>query len=349
MKELPRIAFAQLPTPIEYLPRLSSVLGGHKIYVKRDDQTGLAFGGNKTRKLEFLVADAQAQGARTLITAGAIQSNHCRQTAAAAAKFGFACVLVLTTPSQEKAISNQERLSGNLFLDKLFGAEIFWSERLNREKEIEKIYNKLFQEGKKPYIIPYGGSNTLGASAYMLAVKELVEQLKSSEALESQPDWIVIPSSSGGTQAGMVLGAMIFGYYGRILGISVDERADILKDRVARLANQTARLHEEQANIIVEDILVNDEFLGEGYGIPGESEIEAISIFAKNEGLLLDPVYTSRAAGGLISLIRNDFFKSKGGEETSILFWHTGGTPALFVDQYLDLFKDAVPHYTRRL
>jgi len=342
MKELPRIPFAQLPTPIEHLPRLSSALGGPQIFVKRDDQTGLAFGGNKTRKLEFLTADAQAQGAKTLITAGAIQSNHCRQTAAAAAKFGFDCVLVLTVPSPEKRTSKEERLSANLFLDKLLGAKITWSEKQNRERELDKTYNQLVKEGKEPYIIPYGGSNSLGASAYVLAVKELVEQLKSIEAPESQPDWIVFPSSSGGTQAGLIFGAQVFGYNGKILGISVDEQAHVLKNRVARLANQTAELHGELGNINIEDVMVNDEFLGEGYGIPGESEIEAMKMFAKYEGLLLDPVYTSRAAGGLISLIRNGFFKSMGGEETSILFWHTGGTPALFVDKYLGLFKFGV-------
>jgi 1-aminocyclopropane-1-carboxylate deaminase/D-cysteine desulfhydrase-like pyridoxal-dependent ACC family enzyme len=175
-----------------------------------------------------------------------------------------------------------------------------------------------------------------------MAVKELNEQLKSSAVMEEQPDWIVFPTSSGGTQAGLVLGAKIFGYKGKILGISVDEQADILKNRVYKLVNQTAALHGEKVKIKIEDILVNDEFLGEGYGIPGESEIEAMDLFAKYEGLLLDPVYTSRAAGGLISLIRNDYFRPVGGENSSILFWHTGGTPALFVDKYLELFKDTL-------
>jgi len=339
MKDLPRLSFALLPTPIEHLPRLSSVLGGPQIYVKRDDQTGLAFGGNKTRKLEFLVADAQAQGAKTLITAGAIQSNHCRQTAAAAAKLGFDCILVLTTPSPGKKSPNDEGLSGNLFLDKLLGAEITWSDKQNREKDLEKTYIKLRDEGKRPYIIPYGGSNPLGASAYVLAIKEFIEQSKSNEVMEKQPDWIVFPTSSGGTQAGLILGAQIFGYKGRILGISVDEPADVLKNRVSSLANHTAEHLDEQLKINKEDVLVNDEFLGKGYGIPGKAEIEAIRLFANYEGLLLDPVYTARAAGGLISLIRNDFFKSIGREDISILFWHTGGTPALLIDKYMELFN----------
>ncbi len=342
MKDLPRIPFALLPTAIEHLPRLSSALGGPQIYIKRDDQTGLAFGGNKTRKLEFLVADAQAQGAKTLITAGAIQSNHCRQTAAAAAKFGFDCILVLTTTSPEKESPNEERISGNLFLDKLLGAQITWSDRQNRERDLENAYNKLMDEGRRPYIIPYGGSNPLGASAYALAVKEFIEQMKSNEVMEKPPDWIVFPTSSGGTQAGLVLGAQVFGYAGKILGISVDEQADVLKNRVTSLANQTAELLREQIIITGEDVLVNDEFIGKGYGIPDEPEIEAIRLFARHEGLLLDPVYTARAAGGLVSLIRKGFFKSLGGEESSVLFWHTGGTPALLVDKYMELFKDTV-------
>ena len=339
MKEIPRIQIAHLPTPVEYLPRLTETLGGPKIFIKRDDQTGLAFGGNKTRKLELLAADAKAKGARTLITAGAIQSNHCRQTAAAAAKLGFDCVLVLTVTDQEKGTLRTENVSGNLFLDTLFGAQVTWSSRRYREKDIDKTFAKLEEEDRKPYIIPYGGSNSIGAAAYALAMKEFLAQIKTGGELGEQPDWIVFPTSSGGTQAGLILGKKIFGYQGNILGISVDEPAEILKKRVSDLVKSTAEYLDEELHISADEILVNDEFLGEGYGIPGELEIEAIRLFSRWEGMLLDPVYTARAAGGLTCLIRDGFFKTPGKSENSLLFWHTGGTPALFVDKYRELLN----------
>ena len=318
MRNLPRLRFAHLPTPVEELPRLSEVLGGVQILVKRDDQTGLALGGNKTRKLEFLLAEAQVQGARTLITAGAVQSNHCRQTAAAAAHFGFDCILVL---AGEKPGS----MSGNLFLDGLFGAQLEWAGNTNREVALAEVFAAAQRQGRRPCLIPYGGSSPLGASAYTLAMGELLEQ-------EVHPDWIVFASSSGGTQAGLVAGGKIYGYRGQVLGISVDEPATILQARVAGLAQSTANLLGETITFKADEILVNADYLGAGYGVMGEPEREAIILFARLEGLLLDPVYTGRAAAGLIDLARQGFFPA--GQQ--VLFWHTGGTPALFVDRYRD-------------
>jgi D-cysteine desulfhydrase family pyridoxal phosphate-dependent enzyme len=316
---LPRILFANLPTPVESMPRLSAALGGPVLRIKRDDLTGLALGGNKTRKLEFLVAQAQADGARMLITAGAGQSNHCRQTAAAAARFGFGCTLVLTgEPPAEP--------SGNLLLDELLGAKIVWTAREKRDAVLRETFQSAWDAGNRPYLIPYGGSSPIGAAAYAEAVHELAGQ-------NITPDWVVFPTSSGGTQAGMVVGAKHEWLKTRFLGISVDEPADVLKARVATLANETADRVGYAGGFTPQDILVNDDYIGGGYGVLSDVEREAVRLFARMEGILLDPVYTGRAAGGMIDLIRKGFFKP--GEQ--VLFWHTGGTPAMFADQYRDI------------
>jgi len=319
MNKLPRLRFAHLPTSVESMKRLSAELKGPNLLVKRDDQTGLAMGGNKTRKLEFLLAEARANGARTLITAGAVQSNHCRQTAAAAARYGFECILVLAgEPPSE--------VSGNLLLDRLLGAEIVWAQTQQRDRILKETFQTAWDAGRRPYLIPYGGSNPTGAAAYVFALQELLQQ-------NVKPDWIVFASSSGGTQAGLTLGTRLFDYPGKILGISVDESAKILKERVADLANETADYLGEKTHLNLEDILVDDHYLGGGYGVMGDPEREAIAMFARTEGLLLDPVYTGRAAAGLIDLIRRGFFPA----QQNVLFWHTGGTPALFARRYQNL------------
>lgn len=324
MKTIPNIHIAHLPTPVEPLPRLSAELGGPTLLIKRDDQTGLAFGGNKTRKLEYLVAEARAVGARTLITAGAVQSNHCRQTAAAAARFGFECSLVLYSPFTPDAPPDPDEPSaGNLLLDRLLGAQPVWAKRSERDQALEATFQSLWAAGKRPYRIPYGGSNATGAAAYAFAVRELMQQ-------GDPPDWIVFPSSSGGTQAGLALGARLFNFPGRVLGISVDEPQEALQQRVAQLAADAADLLGEPQPFSPAEILVNAGYLGGGYGVIGAAEVEAVRMFARLEGVLLDPVYTGRAAAGLIDLIRSGFFKP--GER--VLFWHTGGTPALFAPLY---------------
>jgi D-cysteine desulfhydrase family pyridoxal phosphate-dependent enzyme len=319
---LPKLDFAHLPTPVEVLPRLSVQLNGPQIYIKRDDQTGLAFGGNKTRKLEYLLADAQAQGADTLITGGAVQSNHCRQTAAAAARNGFNCILVLTGDVPPKP-------SGNNFLDLLLGAEIVWAEGTDRDIVLQQTYDQTLSEGRKPYLIPYGGSNPIGALGYVYAVQEMIEQVEDL-------DWIIFPSSSGGTQAGLALGGRMFNFKGRILGISIDNPATELSENVARLADETAKGLGIEQTFSADDILVNDDYLGGGYGVMGEPEVEALTMFARSEGILLDPVYTGRAAAGLIDLIR----KGKLIADQNVLFWHTGGTPAIFADRYMGNLLD---------
>jgi D-cysteine desulfhydrase len=312
-----RLHFAHLPTPIETLPRLSQALDGPSLLVKRDDQTGLAFGGNKTRKLEFLVAEARDQDAQALISGGALQSNHCRQTAAAAARFGFKCILVLTGEKPNQA-------SANLLLDKLFGAEIVYvAERNDRDRILQETFDRAAKEGMKPYLVPYGGSSPTGALGYAFAMKELIEQ-------NLKADWIVFATSSGGTHAGFLLGQRVFGYKGKVLGISIDESENWLKDQVSELASLTSEKLGQRIEFTPDEVLANANYCSAGYGVLTEQERQAIRLFATCEGLLLDPVYTGRAAAGMIDLIRKGFFK----KDETVLFLHTGGQPALFADQY---------------
>lgn len=315
---IPRLRLIPGPTPIQPLPRLSALLGGPRILVKRDDLTGLAFGGNKTRKLEYIIADAQAAGARTLVTVGAAQSNHCRQTAALAAQVGLGCVLVLSGQEPRQA-------SGNLLLDQLFGAEIIWTERENRAEALKNAFNLAWEAGRRPYQIPLGASNAIGTVAYMAAFDEAKSQLE-----QVKVDWMVVASSSGGTQAGLALGARKAVWNGHILGISIDEPEHDLKETVAFFASEASDRAGDKVRLQPEEILVNADYLGEGYGVMGEPEREAIHLFARQEGVLLDPVYTGRAAAGMIDLIRKGFFQA--GE--TVLFWHTGGQPALFAEAY---------------
>lgn len=317
MKDTARLRMAHLPTAIEDLPRLSEHLGGPRILVKRDDQTGLAFGGNKTRKLEFLAAEARDQGCRTLISAGAIQSNHCRQTAAAAARLGFDCILVLTGEAAAHP-------SANLLLDHLFGAQIITvADRKDRDRVLQETFDRAASSGRKPYLVPYGGSSPTGALGYAYAMQEFMEQNIPADA-------IIFGTSSGGTHAGLVLGQRLFHYPGRVLGISIDESEDWLKAHVSELASQASEKLGPRIEFAAEDVLADDSYCRAGYGVLTGAEREAVDLFAKLEGLLLDPVYTGRAAAGMIALIRKGFFK----EDETVLFWHTGGQPALFADKY---------------
>jgi D-cysteine desulfhydrase family pyridoxal phosphate-dependent enzyme len=293
------------------------MLGGPRIFIKRDDLTGLAGGGNKTRKLEFLVADAQLKSADTLVTVGAVQSNHCRQTAAAAAKVGLRCILVLRGhPPAEPA--------GNLLLDHLLGAELRWSGDRAREQVMDEVVAQEQAAGRKPYAIPLGGSNAIGAAAYAVAMEELSYQIRESI------DRIVFASSSGGTHAGLAVGAVMSGFRGQVLGISVDEELHSLQNMVAEIATGVCRVAGDPRTIQPSDIHANADYLAAGYAIMGPPEREAIDLFARYEGIMVDPVYTGRAAAGMIDLIRRGVI----GKEETILFWHTGGIPALWA--YMD-------------
>jgi D-cysteine desulfhydrase family pyridoxal phosphate-dependent enzyme len=313
-----RIEIAHLPTKIELLPRLTEFLDGPELLIKRDDQTGLVLGGNKTRKLEYLIQDAISQGADMVLTAGAAQSNHCRQTAGAAARCGLGCRLVLVGPKPEKATSN-------LLLDKLLGAEIVWTDQENRDLMLDVSFQEAKDDGKKPYLIPYGGSNAIGAYAYLKAFEEMQEQLTGE-----MPDWIVFASSSGGTQAGLWLGGLISKSESRILGISVDESEDKIRSNIYSIAEDLNDQGRLGLDLKKQDIYVNDRYIGGGYGVMNAKDREAIELFARHEGILLDPVYTGRAGAGLVDLIRSSYFK----KSERVLFWHTGGIPGLFAEKY---------------
>jgi len=316
---IPRESLGFFPTPLIELTKLSKKLGGPRIFMKRDDNTGLAFGGNKTRKLEFILADALAQGADTIVTAGAAQSNHCRQTAAAAAYLGLECHLVLGGVEPEK-------FEGNLLLDKIFACNIHWAGINRKGEDIPQLVERLKAKGKKPYIVPYGGSNELGALAFVEALKELEEQRQSINASFIH---IIFASSSGGTHAGLMLANKILHSPYQITGINIDKgETDTVpfNQYIVELANSTAKLINEDYTFTGADLMLSDDYIGEGYGVIGTLENEAISLTAQTEGILLDPVYTGRAMGGLIDMIRSGKIK----KTDNVLFWHTGGAPALF-------------------
>ena len=287
--------------------------------IKRDDQTGLALGGNKTRKLEFLVGRALEQGADTLVTAGAAQSNHCRQTAAAAAKAGLRCELLLNG-------TRPELPNGNVLLDELLGARIHWIQPSERVAKLRDLPDQLRREGRNPYVIPVGGSNGVGATGYMLAMIELVEQLN---GIDRSVDHIVFASSSGGTQAGMVVGAKVTGFAGKLHGVSIDKdgrHGAPYEHELTVIADECAKYIGVDAPFTVKDFSVDYGYLGGGYGIVSDLEREAIRLLGSREGIVLDPVYTGRSMGALIDLIRKKTF----GPDETVLFWHTGGAPALF-------------------
>jgi len=314
--DVPRVRLAQLPTPIQELPRLSRCLGGPRILVKRDDLTGLAGGGNKARKLEYLMADALRQDAQTVITAGAAQSNHARQTAAAAARCGLGAVLVLSPMAPAEC-------NGNLLLDRLLGARIRWTGDRDAYSVMQEVAEEERSAERRPYLIPYGGSNAIGATAYVVAMHELVDQAKAQDLVIHR---IVFASSSGGTQAGLAVGALSAGFEGIVEGISVARPRDELARTVANLAQLTAAFLGLSVRVDPTDLTIVDDYLGGGYGVMSAVERDAIRMVAECEGLLLDPVYTGRAMAGLIDRIGKGIYSP----EETILFWHTGGTPALY-------------------
>lgn len=325
LERIARIPLGYWPTPIHPIENLSRALGGPKLWVKRDDLSGLAGGGNKTRKLELLLADALSQQATTLITVGAPQSNHARQTAAAAARHGLRCLLVLGGMAPLE-------MTGNLLLDRLLGATIRWAGDRDQFIVLQEVAAEERLAGRRPYIIPYGGANAIGTASYVAAMDELVRQGRQQDV---EFDHIVLASSSGGTQAGLVTGARANNLSARVLGISVDRPAEELRRGIFERATMTANLLNLRFEIEPERVHVNDAYLGSGYAMMGEAEREAIMLTARTEGLLLDPVYTGRAMAGLIDLIR----RREIGPSERVLFWHTGGVPTLhaYAQQLLEL------------
>lgn len=312
LASLPAIPFAPGPTPVEELPNLRAALGGGPhLLVKRDDAIGFAFGGNKVRKIRLVAADAQRQGADTLITSGGVQSNHARVTAAAAAKLGMRCVIVANGPAPEKP-------TANALLDALLGAEVHYvPTREARAAGVQAAADAERRAGRKPYVIPIGASTPLGAAAYALAAAELLRQI-------DPPDVIVHATSSGGTQAGLVVGCAAAGVRTQVLGISADEEAATLSRDIHAIASGVIELAGAQPRPLSVD--VDDRFVGDGYGIPTELSREALSLVARTEAIFLDPTYTAKAMAGLIAGVRSGRFRP----DDTVLFWHTGGQVALF-------------------
>ena len=326
LDELPRIHLAELPTALEEAPRLAKAIGLERLLVKRDDLTGLALGGNKARKLEFLMAEAQARGADVIFTCGGGQSNHARMTAAAARKLGMDAILFLDDPMPSE-------FGGNLLLDVILGAEIRFLGSVTYpevEKAMAEEAARLTAQGRSPYVIPVGGSTAVGAMGYVTGVREAAGQLKELDAEDVD---IVMALGSAGTAAGVLLGCDLFLPDAKAIGISVSRPADKAFARAELIANEAA----EMIGVEAPDPLrlrVYDEYIGEGYAIPTEEGIEAILLAARTEGLILDPVYTGKAMAGLIDLA----CKQEIGVGRPVLFWHTGGAGGLFACE--GLFRD---------
>lgn len=316
-----RIAFCHSPTPLEALPRLSDVLGC-ELWIKRDDCTGLAGGGNKTRKLEYLLADAQRQGADTLITIGGLQSNHARQTAAAAARLGFECDLILETvdgtPEQDYSDN------GNILLDKLLDARLHYlPDDQSSQHYAEHLISTLTQAGKTPYLIPVGGSNPIGALGYAHCARELIQQFTEQNII---PDRIVLATGSAGTQAGLLAGLILEQSDIPVLGINVSRDTDAQAEQVTALLEDTLQYLGLPPELAEGRVHTDGRYYGAGYGIITEAAKEAIHLCARQEGILLDPVYTGKGMAGLIDYCRSGLFAAN----EKILFLHTGGSQGLF-------------------
>lgn len=328
-EKLPRVKLANLPTPVEPLPRFSEAIGGGpQIYIKRDDETGLATGGNKARKLEFLLADALEKRADVVITTGATISNHARMTVAGARKLGLDCTLILFGEESDE-------YEGNLFLDELFGADIRIYPPAASPEERPQYTERVFQEviddlkdkGRTPYVIPTGGATALGEVGYVYAVKEIQDQAR---AMGIQFDYIFVAKGSGGTMAGLVLGTKYFQTDMQVIGIGVSpkEGTPFDEDWVAQLVNQTAELLETDIRVSPEELSIYWDYGGEGYGIPTPEGAKMIQLLAQTEGILLEPVYTSKTMAGLVDLVQKGTLT----KDHTVLFVHTGGLPCLLQD-----------------
>lgn len=318
----PRVALGHLPTPLERLDNLTKELNGPELWIKRDDCTGLSTGGNKTRKLEFLMAEALAEGADTVITQGATQSNHARQTAAAAAKLGMSCHILLEDRTGKTDYDYKE--NANVLLDRLHGATIErYPSNPDMNAEMEKVAQRLRSEGRKVYTIPGGGSNPTGALGYVNAGIELVYQ---ANAINLKIDHVVHATGSAGTQAGLVAGLVGINSGVPVLGIGVRAPKAKQEESVFALASRTAEKLGIAGAIKREDVVANCDYIGEGYGFPAPSTIDAIRTLARTDAILLDPVYSGKGMAGLIDLVKKGFFKK--GE--NVVFIHTGGSVGLF-------------------
>jgi len=325
-----RRGYVPTPTPIEFLPNFTKALGGNvNIYVKRDDLLPGTSGGNKTRKLDFCIADAIAKKADTIITCGAVQSNHCRLTLAWSVKEGLDCHLILEERVKD---SYKPKASGNNFLFQLLGVKSITvvDGGTNMLEAMDKLAAKLKSEGKNPYIIPGGASNTIGALGYVSCMEEIMQQMFEQKL---QFDHMVVPSGSAGTHAGIIAGMVGNNINIPVTGIGVNRAKAAQIDAVHKLANQTLELIGVDAKVAREDVIAFDEYVGAGYSVPTDSMVEAVKLLASTEAILLDPVYSGKVMAGLIDLVRKGYFP-KG---SNVLFLHTGGSPALYA--YLECFN----------
>lgn len=318
----PRLHLAHLPTPLEKLDRLTAELGGPEIWIKRDDCTGMSTGGNKTRKLEFLMAEAVEAQADMVMTQGAIQSNHARQTAAFAAKLGMQCHLLLE--NRTGSTDPDYTQNGNVLLDGLHGAthELRGS-GLDMHAEMEAVADKFRSDGRKVYVIPGGGSNATGALGYANCALELVNQANERSL---RIDHLIHATGSAGTQAGLVTGIKALNAGIPVLGIGVRAAKDAQENNVYQLSQATAEKLGCAGVVQRSDVVANTDYVGDGYGLPAPSTLEAIDMFAKLEAILLDPVYSGKGAAGMIDLIRKGHFR----KDEKVVFLHTGGSAALF-------------------
>lgn len=321
LARFPRVRFAHLPTPLEAAPRLGDALGGVNLFIKRDDATGLAGGGNKTRKLEFLAGEALAQGADTLVTQGAIQSNHVRQTAAVAARLGMACEIILEARTGSNAIDYNN--SGNVLLDRLLGAKLQTVPGgSDMTAALERVAGAVRDRGGRPYVIPGGGSNAVGALGYADCARELVVQ---ADAMGLKIDRIITATGSAGTHAGLVAGLAVIGADIPVLGIGVRAPQAQQEANVFKLAQETCALLGQPGRVTREMVVANCDYVGAGYGLIDEAVIDALKLAARTEALILDPVYSGKAMKGLIDLCAQGAFKGE-----TLVFLHTGGAQGLF-------------------
>ena len=333
IERFPRVDLIHRPTPLRKLSRLSARLGGPEIYIKRDDLTGLAFGGNKSRKLEFIVRDMLEKKADVVVTWAGVQSNWCMQTAAAAKSFGLKPVLVLFKPPDQPATAD-----GNVLLDVILGADIRFAPvdkgRIVKAPQAMEILQEIGREmkgrGHTPYLVPVGGSLVrgdmtapLGAVSYVAAFAEILDEMRSGGA---EPDYIIHATGSGGTQAGLLVGARAMTSGCRVLGVSVSDPKGPFSEDVLEIARATDDALGLGLEVLPGDIVVFDEYLGEGYGKVDRGVAEVIRLVFQTEGIVLDPVYTAKAMVGLIDLVKTGFFNPA----DKVVFVHTGGTPALF-------------------
>ncbi len=324
LTEFPRVRMAHLPSAVEPLENLSRHLGGPKVLVKRDDQIGLGIGGNKTRKLEFLLGDAMAQGKRKVVTFGGLQSNHARQTAAAARKTGLEPILFLFG-------EDPGTYPGNLLLDLLAGATIHFTPMETGVERLEEAMERMRRTAlsfpdvseEDTYIIPVGGGAPVGLLGYVNAAPEIESQ---ADAMGVRFDYVVVAAGTGGTISGLMAGFRLMGSSTRVIGIDVGALWKDFRSSIAAVATNTARLIDPNVSFTPDDVLLYTDYVGEGYAIPSEGCVEAIKLLARHEGLFVDPVYTGKAMAGLIDLIRKGTF----GRGETVLFLHTGGLPALF-------------------